>query len=459
MQPLALNRMAWRSVRIATGICAALLSALAMAQADMAISRGAYLARAGDCVACHTAGTEGAPFAGGLPINSPFGIIYSTNITPDPETGIGRYTLEDFSRALRDGIAKGSKRLYPAMPYASFTAISDDDIRALYDYFMKEVKPVRHRPPETRLPFPFNQRWTLLFWDTLFVNHERYQPSQDRDAEWNRGAYLVQSLGHCGACHTPRGLAFQEKGYTEASPDYLTGAVVDNWFAANLTGAPASGLGRFPEEAIAAFLGTGHSDVGVVFGNMVEVIENSTKYLRKQDLKAIAHYLKSLPARTEKASYEPDAPAVGIELSAIVTGEIERPGVGIYQSFCAKCHKTNGEGEARKFPRLAGNPSVLARNPTSLIRLTLEGGEITQTQKGSKSEKMPSFAQKLSDLEIAEVLSFIRNSWGNVASTVTAREVSSLREALRLKPAHVSETSADRTSRRRADKAGRPAPT
>jgi mono/diheme cytochrome c family protein len=427
MQSLVLNRM----IRLLICLYAALLPGFAMAQADAAISRGAYLARAGDCVACHTAGTEGALFAGGLPINSPFGIIYSTNITPDPETGIGRYTLEDFSRALRDGVAKGGKRLYPAMPYASFAAITDDDVRALYDYFMNEVKPARHRPPETRLPFPFSQRWTLLFWDMLFANHERFEPSPDRDAEWNRGAYLVQSLGHCGACHTPRGLAFQEKGYTEASPYYLTGAVVDNWFAANLTGSPASGLGRFPEEAIAAFLGTGHSDVGVVFGNMMEVIKNSTKYLRNQDLKAIAHYLKSLPARGEKASYEPDAPAVAVELLAIVTGEIERPGVGIYQSFCAKCHKAGGEGKAGKFPKLAGNPSVLARNPTSLIHLTLEGGEITQTQSGSKSEKMPSFAKKLSDRQIAEVLSFIRNSWGNAASPVTTREVSLLREALR----------------------------
>jgi len=427
MQPLALNSM----LRLLICLYAVLLPGFAIAQADAAISRGAYLARAGDCVACHTAGTEGALFAGGLPINSPFGIIYSTNITPDPETGIGRYTLEDFSRALRDGVAKGGKRLYPAMPYASFAAITDDDIRALYDYFMKEVNPIKHRPPETRLPFPFNQRWTLLFWNMLFVSHERFEPSLDRDAEWNRGAYLVQSLSHCGACHTPRGLAFQEKGYTEASPYYLTGAVVDNWFAANLTGAPASGLGRFPEEAIASFLGTGHSDVGVVFGNMVEVIENSTKYLRRQDLKAIAHYLKSLPARSEKASYEPDASAVAIELSAIVTGEIERPGVGIYQSFCAKCHKAGGEGETGKFPKLAGNPAVLARNPASLIHLTLEGGEITQTQSGSKSEKMPGFAGKLSDRQIAEVLSFIRNSWGNAASPVTTREVSLMREALR----------------------------
>lgn len=427
--------------------CLALLPNFVMAQ-DL-VSRGAYLAKIGDCVSCHTNGPEGTPFAGGLPINSPFGIIYSSNITPDPETGIGRYSLEDFSHALKDGIARNGKRLYPAMPYASFTAMSDDDVQALYAYFMKSVKPVRHSPPETRLPFPFNQRWMLLFWKMLFVDHEPYQWHENRDEQWNRGAYLVQTLGHCGACHTPRGLAYQEKGYTEASPDYLTGAVVDNWFAANLTGAPASGLGRFSEADIATFLETGHSDVGVVFGSMTDVIKNSTKYLRKQDLWAIAHYLKSLPARGEQSSYRPDKPAVAVETAAIVTGDIERPGVGIYQGFCAECHKANGEGEAHKFPKLAGNPVVLAGNAASLIHLTLKGGK-----KRQDSKEMPGFAEKLSDREIAQVLSFIRNSWGNIASPVTAREVSSLRQDLRQQSANT-----ERTRQRRSDKADRPAPT
>jgi mono/diheme cytochrome c family protein len=395
------------------------------------ISRGAYLAKVGDCVSCHTNGRQGASFAGGLPIKSPFGIIYSTNITPDPETGIGQYALEDFSRALKDGIARNGRRLYPAMPYASFTAMSDDDVRALYAYFMKGVKPVRYQPPSTRLPFPFNQRWTLFFWKALFVDHPPYEPHKDRDDQWNRGAYLVQTLGHCGACHTPRGLAFQEKGYTEDATDYLTGAVVDNWFSANLTGAPASGLGRLSTEDIVASLKTGHSNVGVVFGSMTEVVKNSTKFLRTEDLTAIAHYLKSLPPRAEKSSYRPDAPAVAIERSAILSGVIERPGVGIYQSFCTKCHKATGTGEDYKFPPLAGNPTVLARNPSSLIRLTLEGGKPLQTQKGPEPEKMPGFAKKLSDREIAEVLSFIRNSWGNTAPPVTMRDVSLLRRAVR----------------------------
>ena len=372
------------------------------------ITRGAYLARVGDCVACHTAGPQAPRFAGGLPINSPFGIIYSTNITPDPDYGIGRYTLADFSRAVRNGITKDGKRLYPAMPYASFTGITDDDIRALYAYFMNEVKPVNYKPPETKLPFPFNIRLSLMFWDALFAKDERYKPHDDRDAQWNRGAYLVQSLGHCGACHTPRGLAFQEKAYSESSPLYLSGALVDNWYAANLTGDPASGLGRWSEADIAAFLETGHGGQIAAFGSMIDVIQNSTQYLHKDDLKAIAHYLKSLPAHGEKSSYSPETPAATLALSAMVTGEQERPGAGLYQSFCAKCHQITGDGKPGKYPKLAGNSIVLSDNPTSLIRLLLEGSKTAQTSLGPEPQEMPSFAKTFSDRQIAEVLSFIR---------------------------------------------------
>lgn len=398
------------------------------------INRGAYLARIGDCVACHTAGPQAPLFAGGVPLNSPFGLIYSANITPDPINGIGRYTLDDFSRAVRNGIDKNGSRLYPAMPYPSFTRITDEDIRALYVYFMAEVKPVDYKPPETKLPFPFNIRWDLIFWDAIFVRNERYKPRNDRDAQWNRGAYLVQSLGHCGTCHTPRGLAFQEKGYTESSPAYLKGAVLDNWFASDLTGDLGSGLGRWSEADIAAFLATGHGGQITASGSMIAVVENSTQYLHKDDLNAVAHYLKSLPAQDEKASYKPDLPGVAVTLAAMASGEVERPGAGLYQSFCMKCHKKAGNGEPGKFPKLAGNSSVLAENATSLIRLLLEGSKTAQTREGPKPQEMPAFAKKFSDLQIAEVLSFIRNSWGNKASPVTPREVSSLRRRLQKKP-------------------------
>lgn len=413
-------------------VCAAFLPNPVIAQPiDRAeTNRGAYLARVGDCVACHTAGPQAPLFAGGVPLNSPFGKIYSANITPDPVNGIGRYTLDDFSRAVRNGIDKDGNRLYPAMPYPSFTRITDEDIRALYAYFMTEVQPVDFKPPETKLPFPFNIRWSLIFWDAIFVKNERYKPRNDRDTQWNRGAYLVQSLGHCGTCHTPRGLAFQEKAYTESSPLYLKGAVIDNWFAFNLTGDFASGLGRWSEADIAAFLATGHGGQIAVFGSMTDVVENSTQYLHKDDFNAIAHYLKSLPSDDEKASYKPDLPGVAMTLSAMVTGEVERPGAGLYQSFCVKCHQETGTGQPGKFPKLAGNSSVLSENATSLIRLLLEGSKTAQTREGPKPQEMPAFAGKFTNRQIAEVLSFIRNSWGNKASPVTPREVSSLRRTL-----------------------------
>ena len=401
------------------------------ADPDM-IARGAYLARIADCVSCHTAGPGHPPFAGGLPINSPFGIIYSTNITPDPISGIGQYSYADFSRAVREGIARDGRRLYPAMPYASFAATSDSDIQALYAYFMKEVKAVSHTPPQTKLPFPFNQRWTLMFWSAAFANQKSYKPRADRNAQWNRGAYLVQALGHCGACHTPRGLAYQEKGYSESSSDYLSGAVVDNWYAANLTGTHASGLGRWSETEISTFLETGHSGHEVAFGSMVTVIENSTQHLRKEDLDAIAHYLKSLPAHKGRASYKPKPPATQgeIVLTGAMAGQFERPGAGLYSGFCAKCHGDNGTGKLPKIPRLGGNSMVLSENAASLIRQVLEGGKGPLTENGPKPKEMPGFAKKFTDREIADVLTFVRNSWGNTAPPVTPRDVSSLRKVL-----------------------------
>lgn len=404
------------------------IGGMAQAADPALVAHGEYLARAADCAGCHTAGPDHPPFAGGLPLGSPFGAIYSTNITPDPVFGIGNYTYEDFSRAVREGIAKDGRHLYPAMPYPSFTAIPDSDVQALYAYFMNGVKAVGRKAPETRLTFPFNQRWIFRFWNTAFVKHERYKTRADRDARWNRGAYLVQALGHCGACHTPRGLAYQEKGYSESSPDYLSGAVVDNWFAANLTGTHASGLGRWTEAEISTFLETGHSGHTVAFGSMVLVIENGTQHLRKEDLDAVAYYLKSLPARGEKSSYKP---RVMPEIVLIGTHQFERPGAGLYAGFCAKCHEDSGTGKPPKIPRLGGNSMVLAEDATSLIRQVLEGGKGPTTKNGPVPKEMPGFAKKFSDREIADVLTFIRNSWGNAAPPVTTRDVLLLRKILK----------------------------
>ncbi|GAB2907767.1 c-type cytochrome [Paralcaligenes ginsengisoli] len=396
------------------------------------MARGAYLAKVGDCAGCHTAATSSAPFAGGLALGSPFGTIYSTNITPDKQTGIGRYSYADFERALRDGVRRDGKRLYPAMPYPSFTKISEPDMRALYAYFMHGVQPVDNRPPETDLPFPFNQRWGLAFWDMAFVSHERFTPTADHDVLWNRGAYIVQSLGHCGACHTPRGPGMEERGYDESSKHYLAGAVNDNWYASSLDGDMGSGLGRLSEQDIVSFLKTGHgvNTHVVTFGSMVRVVEISTQYYKDNDLKAVAHYLKSLPASEKTGAYKPESLAAQQAVASLKTGAIERPGAGLYMSFCMKCHQADGHGKAQKFPALAGNPAVLAADTTSLIRLLLEGGASPQTLGGPEHRKMPAFSGKFTDTEIARVLTFVRTTWGNDAAAVTTRDVSTLRTKL-----------------------------
>ncbi|WP_374992378.1 c-type cytochrome [Paraburkholderia sp. SARCC-3016] len=410
------------------------------------IAKGEYLAKAADCAGCHTAPPGGpsgkeplrprAPFAGGLPMGSPFGTIFSSNITPDPNAGIGRYSYDDFVRAVREGVAPGNKRLYPAMPFPSFAKIDDNDMRALYAYFMHGVKPVATLAPPTKLPFPFNQRWALMFWSVAFAPNDVYVPQSTHSAQWNRGAYLVQSLGHCGACHTPRGPAYEERGYDQGSRLYLTGGTNDHWFAPNLTGDAGSGLGRVSEDEIVAFLRSGHAEkpgLGgglVTFGSMVQVVEDSTQYMTDDDLHAIAGYLKTLPPREPSGHFDDRSRAAARTVRALDTGDVELPGAGLYRSFCARCHKADGMGEPSTYPRLAGNPVVLSPHTDSLVRLLVEGGEAPHTQTGPEPKKMPAFAGKLTDTEMARVLTFVRNTWGNVAAPVTTRDVRSMRDSL-----------------------------
>ncbi len=365
------------------------------------IARGGYLAKAADCAGCHTAPQGGAPFAGGLGMASPFGTIVSSNITPDKQYGIGDYSYDDFARTLREGVARGGKHLYPAMPYPSFSKINDDDMHALYAYFMHGVEPVARAAPPTKLPFPFNQRWALAFWNFAFAPNGLYVVRADRDAQWNRGAYLVQSLGHCGACHTPRGPAYQERGYTESSRQYLTGGTNDHWFAPNLTGDTGAGLGRMHEDEIAAFLKSGHGGGLVSFGSMVQVVEDSTQYMDYDDLDAIVHYLKSLPPEKPSGTYEPRSLAARQTTAAARTGNIERPGAGVYLSYCAKCHGDQAQGTPQEYPKLAGNPSVLSADTTSLIRLMIEGGNSPDTRQGPPRKNMPAYAGTLTNTEIA----------------------------------------------------------
>ncbi len=383
------------------------------------MSQGEYVAKLGDCVSCHSAPGR-QDFAGGFPLHAPIGVIYGTNITPDPDFGIGRYSEADFRRALKQGIARDGHHLYPAMPYPSFARMSDADVAALYGYLMHEVKPVHALGPKTSLIFPFNQRWGLMFWNLVFRHGGDFQPQPQMDAQWNRGAYLVETVAHCGACHTPRGLAYEERASDRSSPLFASGSDVDKWYAANLTADPASGLGRWSQADIAQFLGSGHAHGGAAFGSMEQLVENSGQYMTPSDRDAIARYIKTLPAHGETSKVAAPLPEV-----------FEMPGAGIYAQDCAGCHGVDGQGTPGKYPRLADNAIVLSQDPMSQTRLVLEGAVTPKTAAGPAQQHMPAFAQ-LTDRQVADVLTYIRQSWGNSAPPVSERKVADMRGFLKV---------------------------
>ena len=424
-------------MKMKTSLAAALLVAAPVVWADdftapELISKGEYLARAGDCVACHTE-KGGNPYAGGLPMATPIGTIFATNITPDPKTGIGGYSLEDFDKAVRHGIAKQGHTLYPAMPYPSYARVTDDDLKALYAYFMHGVEPVEQANRDSDIPWPLSMRWPLGVWRNLFAPAvEPLSPSaplQYADAEIARGAYLVQGLGHCGSCHTPRAVTLQEKSLDERDPSYLAGGqVIDGWLAISLRGHSPDGLGAWTEEDIIQTLRNGRNAHFASIGAMNEVIQHSGQHLTDQDLTAIARYLKALPATpgsTKVAFSASDTTA-----KALHAGESPSRGAELYVDNCAACHRTDGQGYKEVFPRLANNPSVLAEDPASMIRVILAGSRLPSTQQAPSDLVMPDFAWRLSDQEAAQLVSFIRNSWGNQAPEVTAADVAKVRQAI-----------------------------
>jgi alcohol dehydrogenase (quinone), cytochrome c subunit len=384
--------------------------------------KGEYVARAADCIACHSV-RGGRAFAGGLRMGTPMGVIYSTNITPDPETGIGSYSLQDFDRAVRSGIAKDGHHLYPAMPYPSYAKISDEDIQALYTFFMKEVPPVKQANNPSEIPSYLSPRWPLVVWNFIFTREGAYVAAPNRDAVWNRGAYLVEGLGHCGACHTPRGWAFQERALDDGSSAYLQGAELDAWSAPNLRGDQRTGLGGWSEDDIAAFLKSGHNDKGVAFGSMLDVVNNSTPYLADEDIRAMAVFLKSLPATAQQAQFVYDDAATKV----LQGGKPQPAGAAIYLGTCAPCHGTDGKGQAPFMPPLAGNPAVLDANPSSLINLVLNGADPLVVRGVPDPYRMPQFRIQLNDEAVAGVLSFVRDAWGNGAAEVTTEQVRKLR--------------------------------
>jgi len=399
-------------------------SATVPAPNDALIRQGEYVARLGDCGACHTA-PGGRPFAGGLPIASPIGTIYSTNITPDPTTGIGNYTYGQFERAVRRGINASGHTLYPAMPYPSYAKVSDGDIQALYAYFMHRVTPVEQVNQRVDIPWPLSMRWPLTYWRWMFAPKvSPVETAATGDAALARGQYLVEGLGHCGACHTPRAFTLQEKALSPADgKGYLGGGVNDNWVAPSLRGELASGLGSVSEEDIIALLKNGRSERSAVFGGMAEVIEHSTSQMNDEDLAAIAHFIKSLPPAREESAISYD-PATHTALSG---GKVSGVGAQLYVDNCATCHRTDGRGYGQVFPALAGNPVLNGTDSDSAIRLVLHGGTMPAGREAPAQFSMPAFRERLSDHEIAEVLTFARSSWGNRGSAVKAPQVTRLR--------------------------------
>jgi len=396
------------------------------------IERGRYLAAAGDCTACHTK-PGGKPFAGGLPVASPLGNIYSTNITPDKETGIGAYSLDDFDRAVRHGIAPDGRTLYPAMPYPSYARITDDDVRALHAYFLHgDIAPVQQENRGVDITWPLSMRWPLAIWRKTFApdaDAVAFDPGHYSDPQLARGAYLVQGLGHCGSCHTPRGFALQEKALDESGAAYLSGGqVIDGWNAVNLRGNAADGLGRWSEQDIVDTLRTARNAHSAVVGTpMADVVRHSTQNLTDDDLKAIAVYLKQLPASAHDPSAYTASDATARKLQ---TGINDSRGAELFVDNCAACHRTDAKGYTNVFPAIAGNPTVLADDPTSVIRLLLAGSELPSTALRPSNLGMPGFAERLSDTEIAQLATFIRQDFGNKAGEVTADQARKVRQHL-----------------------------
>ncbi|MEN4888324.1 c-type cytochrome [Erwinia billingiae] len=396
-----------------------------LAQADDAalVKQGEYISRLGDCSACHS--IPGKPaFSGGLAIESNLGTIYSTNITPDKDHGIGNYSEQQFSDAVRKGVLPDGKRLYPAMPYPDYAKINDRDMHALYTYFMQGVKPSADVPPETDLSFPFSQRWGMRFWNWAFVSDKPFQPIGGATAEVNRGAYLVESLGHCGSCHTPRGLGMNEKALDSGDDQFLAGGNLNGWEVPSLRGLP-----HWTEQETVDYLATGRNDKAAVGGEMTSVVEHSTSYMSDADLKAIAAYLKFIGGN-------PAAPAaqettISPTEAKLTAAKNLSAGERLYLDNCGACHFVTGKGAPGVFPQLDQATIVNAGDPGGLIHTILAGAQQPSTAKAPSTLAMPGFANRLSDDQVAQLATFIRQGWSNKASAVTADQVAKVRESLK----------------------------
>lgn len=373
------------------------------------IARGQYLTRIGDCEACHTR-PGGKPFSGGLPIPTPFGTIYTPNITPDAQTGVGQWSFADFYRAMHEGIGKGGEYLYPAFPFPSYTLLSRDDVKAIWAY-LRTVPPTHQVNRDDTLRWPYRIRETMAVWRRLYFQAGPYKPDSAKPAQWNRGAYLVQGLAHCGACHTPR----NRLGAKSTEALLAGGSVaIDGWNAPNITPNKFTGIGAWPAGSVRDFLATGRSVHSDALGPMRDVVQSSLQYLRSDDLGAIVAYLRTVPpyGPTQPPAGAPTAPAAATV--AQVPGASPKqvpPGEALYRKHCAACHGDNGIAKHDYYPNLRNSSVALAPNPTNLVLIILRGGFQASTKAYPYPYSMPPFGFKLSDQEIAEIANYIRGSW------------------------------------------------
>jgi mono/diheme cytochrome c family protein len=400
----------------AAALVAALLTTCAATAVDLqsfdTVERGRYLAVAADCAACHTK-PGGKPFAGGVALDTPFGTLVGPNITPDPDAGIGAWTDDEFVAALREGRGRGGIRLYPAMPYPAYTKMTRQDALAIRAY-LQTVNPVPDKVEPNLLPFPFNIRSTLMIWNDINFTPGRLRPDSSKSAQWNRGRYLVDALGHCGTCHTPKTIMGADKDSA-----YLQGGALSGWFAPNITADSHKGIGRWSVDELVSYLKTGANPDAVATGDMSEEIVHSSSNMTDDDVMAIAVYLKSLTPQSETNT----APLAATDARMVA-------GQAIYKDNCAGCHTDAGSGSPRLFTRLDGNPQVQSDDPTTLIRVVLAGSQGAATPSAPTAPAMPKFDWRLNDAQVASVLTYIRNAWGNAAAPVSADQVSAVKANL-----------------------------
>jgi mono/diheme cytochrome c family protein len=415
---LALLSRADQSAGMAPAIAGAPTSAAAVA-------RGEYLIKAADCVACHTVGETGKPFAGGVAFKLPFGTIYSTNITADPTYGIGAYTDEEFVRAVREGIRRDGKHLYPAFPYTSYTQMSRDDVLAIKAYLWT-LPPIAQPNRPNELGFPFNQRFGMLFWKAAFHKSGRFAPDPAKSAQWNSGAYLAVALGHCGECHTPRNLGFGLEHGRELSGEELQG-----WRAYNITSDPQHGIGSWTDDQILAYLASGHAPSHASAGGpMLEAVAHSLQFLDPADAAALVAYLRTVPAHEGKHPISVDAepPAVAAS-NAVLPGPdelaSESQGLALFEGACAGCHQWNGSGRQTPYASLQGTRSVNDPSAKNVTQAILEGAKM---RVGDADVYMPAFADAYSNAEVAALANYVVAHFGGKHGAVTAQDVAARRK-------------------------------